>query len=58
MVGSGLDELSPEQRSEALRLIVESVIIDRDNSVHITWAIESQELVAIDPPPTLCLLAP
>ena len=53
-VGSGLDELSPEKRREALRLIVDGVTIDRDNSVHITLSIGSQELVAIDPPPTSC----
>ena len=57
-VGSGLDELSPEKRREALRLIVDSVTIDRDNSVHITLTIGSQELVAIDPPPTSCLSPP
>ena len=51
-VGSRLEELNPEQRREALRLIVDGVMIDRDNSVNITLAIGGQELVATDSPST------
>ena len=51
-VGSRLEGLDPEQRREALRLIVDGVMIDRDNSVNITLAIGDQELVATGSPST------
>ena len=38
-VGRGLDELTPEQRHDYLRMLVEQIIIDRDNNVDITLAI-------------------
>ena len=38
-VGQGLDELTPEQRKEILQMVVEQVVIDRDNNVDITLAI-------------------
>ena len=38
-VGQGLDELTPEQRKEVLQMVVEQVVIDRDNNVDITLAI-------------------
>ena len=38
-VGEGLDELTDEQRKEILQMIVEQVVIDRDNNVDITLAI-------------------
>ena len=38
-VGQGLDELTPEERHDYLQMIVEQIIIDRDNNVHITLAI-------------------
>ena len=38
-VGQGLDELTDEQRKEILQMIVEQVVIDRDNNVDITLAI-------------------
>ena len=38
-LGQGLDELTPEQRMEILQMIVEEVVIDRDNNVDITLAI-------------------
>ena len=38
-VGQGLDELTPEERHDYLQMLVEQVIIDRDNNVHITLAI-------------------
>ena len=53
-VGSRLEELDPEQRREALRLMVDGVMIDRDNNVNITLVIGGQELVAIDSPSTSC----
>ena len=37
--GQGLDELTPEQRREILQMLVEQVVIDRDNNVDITLAI-------------------
>ena len=38
-VGQGLDELNDEQRKEILQMVVEQVVIDRDNNVDITLAI-------------------
>ena len=38
-VGQGLDELTDEQRKEILQMVVEEVVIDRDNNVDITLAI-------------------
>ena len=38
-VGQGLDELTPEQRKEFLQVVVEEVIIDRNDNVNITMAI-------------------
>ena len=38
-LGQGLDELTPEQRKEVLQMVVEQVVIDRDNNVDITLAI-------------------
>ena len=38
-VGQGLDELTPEQRKEFLQMVVEEVIIDRNDNVNITLAI-------------------
>ncbi len=57
-VSSSLEELSPQKRKDALRLIVDSVTIDRDNCVQITLTIGSQKLAAIDPPPTSCSWRP
>ena len=37
--GQGLDELTPEERHDYLQMIVEQVVIDRDNNVDITLAI-------------------
>ena len=37
--GQGLDELTPEERHDYLQMLVERVIIDRDNNVDITLAI-------------------
>ncbi len=38
-VGEGLDDLTPEQRHEILQMIVEEVVIDRDNTVDITLVV-------------------
>ena len=38
-VGHGIDELTEEQRKEFLQMVVEQVVIDRDNNVDITLAI-------------------
>ena len=38
-VGQDLDELTNERRKEILQMIVEEVVIDRDNNVNITLAI-------------------
>ena len=37
--GQGLDEVNPEERHDYLQMIVEEVIIDRDNNVDITLAL-------------------
>ena len=37
--GQGLDELTPEERHDYLQMIVEQVVIDKDNNVDITLAI-------------------
>ena len=38
-VGQGIDELTDEQRKEILQMVVERVVIDRNNNVDITLAI-------------------
>ena len=38
-VGQGLDELTPEQRKEILQMVLEQVVIDKDNNVDITLTI-------------------
>ena len=37
--GQGLDEVTPEERHDYLQMLVEEVIIDRDNNVDITLAL-------------------
>ena len=37
--GQGLDELTPEERHDYLQMLVEQVVIDKDNNVDITLAI-------------------
>ena len=54
----GLDELNSEKRREVLRLIIDSVIIDRDNSISISLAIPTQNLVAIEQLATSCWWLP
>ena len=47
-VGEGLDDLSPEERREVLRLIVDQIVIDRDNNVSITLGIPIEDFVSIE----------
>ena len=51
--GQGLDELTPEERHDYLQMLVEQVIIDRDNNVDITLAIpiddDSPDPDSLDP---------
>ena len=37
--GQGLDEVTPEERHDYLQMLVEEVVIDRDNNVDITLAL-------------------
>ncbi len=59
--GQGLDELAPEERHNYLQMILEQVIIDRDNNVDITLAIpiddDSSDPDSPDPesPPRECV---
>ena len=59
--GQGLDELAPEERHNYLQMIMEQVIIDRDNNVDITLAIpiddDSSDPDSPDPesPPPECV---
>ena len=43
IVRVGLDDLTPEERHDYLQMLVEQVIIDRDNNVDITLAIPSDD---------------
>ena len=49
-VGEGLDELAPEQRKDVLQLVVERVMVDRDNNMDVTLAIPVDDSVAITSP--------
>ena len=49
-VGRGLDELTPEQRKEILQMVVDEVMIDRENNVNVTLAIPVDESLAIASP--------
>ena len=46
-VGEGLEELAPEQRREVLQLVLEQVMIDRDNNMDVTLAIPVDDSVSI-----------
>ena len=56
-VGQGLDELTSEQRQQILQMVVEQVVIDRNNNVDITLAIpigdddNSSEPGSLEPEP-------
>ena len=47
-IGHRLDDLPTEERREILRLIVDQIAIDRDNSVTITLGIPTQGFVSIE----------
>ena len=47
-VGDDLDILPPEERREILRLIVDQIAIDRDNSVTMTLGIPTRGFVSIE----------
>ena len=49
-VGTGLDEMAPEQRKEVIQLVAEQVIVDRNNDVNITLAIPVDDFVEISSP--------
>ncbi len=54
-VGEGLDTLSPEQRKEVLRMVVEEVTVDGENNLDITLVVpieEEGESVAIASQPS------
>ena len=48
MLGDGLEGMPTEERRDILRLILDQVIIDRDNSISITLGIFTQGLVSIE----------
>ena len=47
-VGNELDNLSSEERRDVLRLIVDQIVIDRDNRVSITLGIPAEDLVSFE----------
>ena len=49
-IGDGLDDLPQEQRREVLRLLLEEVTINRENTLNFTLAIPSENLASIAPP--------
>ena len=46
--GRGLDDLPQEKRRDVLRLIVDQVLIDRDNNVSITLGIPTENFTSIE----------
>ena len=50
--GEGLDDLSSEERRNVLLLLVDQVLIDRNNNVNITLGIPTEELVSIASSPS------
>ena len=49
-VGEGLDDLPSEERRDVLQILLDRVMIDRDNNVVITLGIPTDDLVAIGNP--------
>ncbi len=49
-VGEGLDDLPSEERRDVLQILLDRVMIDRDNNVVITLGIPTEDLVAIGNP--------
>ena len=56
-VGQGLDELTPEQRKEILQMVVEEVIVHRNNNVDITLAIPIESEPTTEDPVSVQTLA-
>ena len=46
-VGEGLDDLPSEERRDVLQILLDRVMVDRDNNVVITLGIPTDDLVAI-----------
>ena len=46
--GHGLDDLPKEKRRDVLRLLVDQVLIDRDNNVSITLGIPTENLTSFE----------
>ena len=57
-IGQGLDELTPEQRKEILQMVVEEVIVDRNDNVDITLTIPIESEPATEDSVTVTLLEP
>ena len=53
-VGEGLDDLPSEERRDVLQILLDRVMIDRDNNVVITLGIPTDDLVAIANPEPGC----
>ena len=53
-VGDNLDDLPPQERREMLQLLLERVMIDRNNKVIMTLSIPTDDLVAIASPEPGC----
>ena len=49
-MGDGLDDLPQDKRREVLRLLLDEVTIDGENSVKLTLAIPTDDFVSIAPP--------
>ena len=48
-VGSKLDDLTDDERREMLRLLLDEATIDRDNSLTLTLAVPTGDLIATEP---------
>ena len=46
--GKGLDDLPDEKRRDVLRLLVDQVLVDRNNNVNITLGIPTEDFVSIE----------
>ena len=57
-VGDNLDDLPPQERREMLQLLLERVMIDRNNKVIMTLSIPTDDLVAIASPKPVCPYTP
>ena len=46
--GKGLDDLPDEKRRDVLRLLVDQVLVDRNNNISITLGIPTEDFVSIE----------